>query len=77
MAMAGNVHPLHLNIGEKCPDVVNAVIEIPEGSKVKYEIDKETGARWPAGRRPGACGARGASRPGSPVLAHAVLCGPL
>ena len=45
MAMAGNVHPLHMPIGSKCPDVCNAIIEIPEGSKVKYEIDKETGPR--------------------------------
>jgi inorganic pyrophosphatase len=37
-------HPWHdLTVGEKAPEVVNAVIEIPEGSKVKYEIDKETG----------------------------------
>lgn len=43
MAMAGNVHPLHMPVGAKCPDVCNAIIEIPEGSKVKYEIDKETG----------------------------------
>lgn len=38
-----NTHPLHMPIGSKSPDVCNAVIEIPEGSKVKYEIDKETG----------------------------------
>jgi inorganic pyrophosphatase len=37
-------HPWHdLSIGEDCPNVVNAVIEIPRGSKVKYELDKETG----------------------------------
>lgn len=44
MAAALRSHPWHdLPAGEKCPDCVNAVIEIPEGSKVKYEIDKETG----------------------------------
>jgi hypothetical protein len=37
------VHPWHdIPVGpaKKTPDVVHAVIEIPEGSKVKYEIDK-------------------------------------
>jgi inorganic pyrophosphatase len=29
--------------GEKLPAVFNAVIEIPMGSSVKYELDKETG----------------------------------
>ncbi len=29
--------------GDKAPDEVNVVIEIPMGSNVKYEIDKETG----------------------------------
>ncbi len=29
--------------GEEAPEVVNAVIEIPAGCKVKYELDKETG----------------------------------
>ena len=41
-------HPWHdLSVGEDVPDVVNAVIEIPKGSKVKYELDKETGRRPP------------------------------
>ena len=26
------------------PDKINAVIEIPYGSNIKYEIDKESGA---------------------------------
>ncbi|RLE79071.1 MAG: inorganic diphosphatase [Thermoprotei archaeon] len=30
--------------GEKAPEVVNVVIEIPLGSNVKYEVDKSTGA---------------------------------
>lgn len=29
--------------GDELPDVINAIIEIPKGSKNKYEIDKETG----------------------------------
>lgn len=37
-------HPWHmLNIGKDAPNKFNAVIEIPKGSKVKYEIDKQTG----------------------------------
>lgn len=29
--------------GPDCPDVINTVVEIPQGSKVKYELDKATG----------------------------------
>ena len=29
--------------GENVPEIVNAIIEIPKGSKAKYEIDKESG----------------------------------
>lgn len=36
-----NIHSL--TAGDKAPDVVLAVIEIPENSGVKYELDKETG----------------------------------
>lgn len=37
-------HPWHmLTIGKEAPNKFNAVIEIPKGSKVKYEIDKVTG----------------------------------
>ena len=37
-------HPWHdLAIGSEAPQKFNAVIEIPKGSKVKYELDKETG----------------------------------
>ncbi len=32
-----------IKVGEN-PDAVNALIEIPNGSSVKYEIDKESGA---------------------------------
>jgi inorganic pyrophosphatase len=37
-------HPWHgLSPGDGAPRLVNAVIEIPQGSRAKYEIDKETG----------------------------------
>ncbi len=37
-------HPWHeLSPGDQTPQIVRAVIEIPTGSKAKYEIDKETG----------------------------------
>ena len=37
-------HPWHqVSTGENVPEVVNAIIEIPKGSKAKYEIDKESG----------------------------------
>lgn len=38
------LHPWHgATYGEEAPKIVNALIEIPEGSKSKYEIDKKTG----------------------------------
>ncbi|KAL8196322.1 hypothetical protein R6Q57_025322 [Mikania cordata] len=37
-------HSWHdLDIGPEAPQIVNVVIEIPKGSKVKYELDKKTG----------------------------------
>ena len=37
-------HPWHqVSYGENSPEIVNAIIEIPKGSKAKYEIDKESG----------------------------------
>ena len=33
----------HLNPGRQAPEIVNAVIEIPTGSRIKYEIDHHTG----------------------------------
>jgi inorganic pyrophosphatase len=37
-------HPWHsINTGQDTPDYVNGIIEIPKGSKGKYEMDKETG----------------------------------
>lgn len=38
------LHPWHgAGYGDKAPGTVNALIEIPQGSRTKYEIDKETG----------------------------------
>lgn len=37
-------HPWHgVSTGDNAPEIVNAIIEIPEGSRAKYEVDKETG----------------------------------
>jgi len=39
-----NIHPWHqVAIGDRQPDIVQAIVEIPKGSKAKYELDKETG----------------------------------
>ncbi len=39
-----NVDPWHgVEIGEKYPENVNAIIEIPKNCPLKYEIDKKTG----------------------------------
>lgn len=39
-----NLHPWHdLAVGPNPPDEINAIIEIPRGSRNKYELDKETG----------------------------------
>lgn len=32
-----------ISAGDKTPELINVVVEIPKGSKNKYEIDKETG----------------------------------
>lgn len=38
------MHPWHeVEIGINSPTVVNAIIEIPKGSKAKYELDKKSG----------------------------------
>jgi inorganic pyrophosphatase len=38
-------HPWHeIPIGDEAPDTFNVVIEVPQGSKVKYELKKETGS---------------------------------
>lgn len=37
-------HPWHgVSAGNRAPEIVNAIIEIPRGSRAKYELDKETG----------------------------------
>jgi inorganic pyrophosphatase len=38
------MNPWHdINYGDKSPEIVNAIIEIPKGSKGKFEIDKTSG----------------------------------
>ena len=38
------LHPWHgAHFGDSAPKIVNALIEISQGSKTKYEIDKKTG----------------------------------
>ena len=38
------LHPWHgAHYGDKAPQIVNGLIEIPQGSRTKYEIDKTTG----------------------------------
>lgn len=37
-------HPWHeVEIGTNPPEIINSIIEIPKGSRAKYEIDKESG----------------------------------
>ena len=37
-------NPWHsVSNGKKAPEIVNSIIEIPKGSKGKYELDKESG----------------------------------
>ena len=39
-----NNHPWHnVSPGDNAPEYVTAIIEIPKGSKAKYEIDKDSG----------------------------------
>src|SRR5215213_329444 len=38
------LHPWHgASYGDMLPNAVNAIIEIPQGSRTKYEVDKQTG----------------------------------
>ncbi len=38
------LHPWHgASFGAKAPQLVNCIIEIPQGTKAKYEVDKPTG----------------------------------
>ena len=42
--MATSFHPWHnISPGENLPEFVNGIIEIPKGTRAKYELDKETG----------------------------------
>ncbi|WP_420386680.1 inorganic diphosphatase [Roseivirga sp.] len=37
-------NPWHkVSVGENAPEVVNGIIEIPQNTRAKYELDKETG----------------------------------
>ena len=38
------LHPWHgVGAGEKAPEIVTALIEVPRGSNIKYELDKASG----------------------------------
>ena len=38
------MNPWHdVDLGEKIPELFPAIIEVPKGSKTKYELDKDTG----------------------------------
>jgi len=38
------MHPWHeVETGDESPKVVNAIIEVPKGSKIKYELEKKSG----------------------------------
>lgn len=38
------MHPWHdVELGEEAPDLIPVVIEVPKGSKTKYELDKKSG----------------------------------
>ncbi len=42
--MSANYNPWHcVNPGENTPEIVNGIIEIPKGSRAKYELDKKNG----------------------------------
>jgi inorganic pyrophosphatase len=41
------MHPWHdVHLGDRIETWFRAIIEIPKGSKVKYELDKKTGMLW-------------------------------
>lgn len=42
--MKTNTNPWHnVSPGDKLPEIVNGIIEIPKGTRAKYELDKESG----------------------------------
>lgn len=39
-----NLHPWHdVSMGDKAPEIVKGIIEIPKNCRAKYELDKESG----------------------------------
>ncbi|UTW61581.1 inorganic diphosphatase [bacterium SCSIO 12741] len=39
-----NIHPWHdISVGDKAPDVIKGIIEIPKNYRAKYELDKDSG----------------------------------
>ncbi|MCM2302046.1 MAG: inorganic diphosphatase, partial [Flavobacteriaceae bacterium] len=42
--MSTNFNPWHhVSPGDQLPNIVNGIIEIPKGTRAKYELDKESG----------------------------------
>jgi inorganic pyrophosphatase len=42
--MSDQKHPWHdVSIGDNIPELVNGIIEIPKGTRAKYELDKDSG----------------------------------
>lgn len=42
--MKANFNPWHhVSPGDKLPEIVNGIIEIPKGTRAKYELDKDSG----------------------------------
>ena len=38
------LHPWHgVTAGKERPEIINAIIEVPKGSNVKYELEKLSG----------------------------------
>ena len=37
------IHPWHISIGDDAPEIIKAVIEIPKGHRMKYELDTVSG----------------------------------
>src|SRR5437879_13756248 len=38
------MHPWHdVGLGQRAPEIVPVVVEVPKGSKTKYELDKKSG----------------------------------
>ena len=54
--------------GKAPPEDINVVVEIPQGSAVKYEVDKASGAIFVDGRRINSCLALAASLDGADIV---------